>query len=57
MAGKATVKEGEMQPVELTYGGSAFVYPARVTGDEWIMSMPFFLTDAWKAGDLQVKAL
>ncbi|MEZ3501166.1 tetratricopeptide repeat protein [Pantoea sp. KPR_PJ] len=57
MAGKATVKEGEVQPVELTWGGNAFVYSALVTGDEWTMSMPFFLTDAWKAGELTVKAL
>lgn len=57
MAGKATVKEGETQSVELTWGGNAFVYPARVKGDEWLMPMPFFLTDAWKAGELQVKAL
>ncbi|MDU6387943.1 MULTISPECIES: lipopolysaccharide assembly protein LapB [unclassified Pantoea] len=57
MAGKATVKEGETQSVELTWGGNVFVYPARVKGDEWLMPMPFFLTDAWKAGELQVKAL
>ena len=57
MAGKATVKAGETQPVELTWDGSAVVYPAQVTGDEWILPMPFFLTDAWKAGELQVRAL
>jgi len=51
------VKEGETQSVELTWGGNVFVYPARVKGDEWLMPMPFFLTDAWKAGELQVKAL
>lgn len=39
------------------WGGNAFIYPARVKGGEWLMSMPFFLTDPWKAGELRVKAL
>ncbi|OQP34841.1 tetratricopeptide repeat protein [Pantoea latae] len=56
MAGKATVDDGETQPVELSWGGHTVVYLAQVKGGEWRMSMPFFLTDAWKAGELQVNA-
>jgi len=56
MAGKATVDDGETQPVELSRGGHTVVYLAQVKGGEWRLSMPFFLTDAWKAGELQVNA-
>ena len=56
MAGKATVDDGATQPVELSWGGHTVVYLAQVKDGEWRMSMPFFLTDAWKAGELQVNA-
>jgi len=57
MAGKVTTPHQEVQQVEITYGGQRWCYPARVVNEsEWVLPMPFFLIDAWKAGELQVKA-
>ncbi|MDF7660975.1 tetratricopeptide repeat protein [Erwiniaceae bacterium L1_54_6] len=57
MAGKASHADAAMQQVELTYGGQSWRYPAKVRGGEWALPMPFFLIDAWKAGELTVQAL
>ena len=58
MAGKVANAENGQQQVELTYGGNSWCYPAKVKSDsEWVLPMPFFLIDAWKAGDLTVRAL
>ncbi|MEB5973767.1 tetratricopeptide repeat protein [Pantoea dispersa] len=58
MAGKVANAENGQQQVELTYGGNSWCYPAKVkSATEWVLPMPFFLIDAWKAGDLTVRAL
>lgn len=58
MAGKVANSVSGQQQVEITYGGNSWCYPAKVhnTG-EWTLAMPFFLIDAWKAGELTVRAL
>ncbi len=56
MAGKTAQVENGVQQVELTYNGQSWSYPAKVKDHEWVLPMPFFLIDAWKAGDLTVKA-
>jgi hypothetical protein len=57
MAGKVENVDNGWQQVELTHDGQSWCYPAKVKGSEWLLPMPFFLIDAWKAGDLTVKAL
>ncbi len=57
MAGKVENVDNGWQQVELTHNGQSWFYPAKVKGSEWLLPMPFFLIDAWKAGDLTVKAL
>jgi len=58
MAGKVENAENGCQQVEITYGGQSWTYPAKIKDEtEWLLPMPFFLIDAWKAGDLTVKAL
>ncbi|WP_343464667.1 tetratricopeptide repeat protein [Pantoea sp.] len=58
MAGKLVNPENGVQQIEIAYDGHQWCYPARViNASEWVLSMPFFLVDAWKAGELQVRAL
>ncbi len=57
MTGKATAPCNGAQQVELACGGQSWCYPARVVNEsEWVLPMPFFLIDAWKAGELTVRA-
>ncbi|WP_058970365.1 tetratricopeptide repeat protein [Type-D symbiont of Plautia stali] len=57
MAGKVENMIDGWQQVELTCDGQSWRYPAKVKDSEWMLPMPFFLIDAWKAGELTVKAL
>lgn len=57
MAGKASVVDAEWQQVELTYAGQSWSYPARVRNGQWELPMPFFLIEAWRAGELTVQTL
>lgn len=57
MTGKATAPCNGTQQVELACGDQSWCYPARVVNErEWVLPMPFFLIDAWKAGELTVRA-
>lgn len=49
--------EGDQQQVELSWQGRSWVYAARVKQNQWHLPLPFFLIDAWKAGELTVRTL
>lgn len=56
MAGVVDNAENGWQRVEITYDGKSWTYPAKIQNEtEWVLPMPFFLIDAWKAGKLTVK--
>lgn len=58
MAGKVVNLSHGRQQVEIAQGDQRWCYPAMVQNEtEWVLPMPFFLIDAWKAGELTVKAL
>lgn len=54
LSGQSQLQDGERQPVELIRQGMKYRYYAAVKGSEWFLSVPFFLIDEFKRGELQV---
>ena len=57
LTGKASVQEGESQPIGIIRNDERWYYKAQVKNAEWKLPMPFFLIDEWQSGQLKVQAL
>lgn len=56
LRGQCELPAGERQPVDLIRQGITVRYYATVKNGEWLLGVPFFLVDEFKAGAMQVVA-
>lgn len=54
LSGPSQLEEGERQPVELVRKDMTYRYYATIKGAEWFLSVPFFLIDEFKNGEMKV---